>query len=150
MTTDDDSVRWLRLGASDIDELLQLAEEALRSHAEASGRTWSAFEVAEGIARLIGQRSFYGLVYRGERIGAIAVERRETHFQLEQIMIGSSFRNRGIGTRVIRELIERAEKERIPLRARVLHANQAKRWYERMGFVASHFQGDQWHMEYDA
>jgi ribosomal protein S18 acetylase RimI-like enzyme len=45
-----------------------------------------------------------------------------------------SHQNRGIGTRLVRELAREAKESGRPLRLRVLSVNPARRLYEREGF----------------
>ncbi len=65
----------------------------------------------------------------------IAVERRETALWLDEIQIEPKHQRRGIGARLIQDLIKRARAQSIPLHLKVLLENpQARALYERLGF----------------
>ena len=73
----------------------------------------------------------------GEAIGYISVERQEEFIFLGAIAIAPGFQGRGIGTGLIRKLLDEAEQRGVPLKLRVLHGNPARHLYERLGFVAT-------------
>lgn len=70
----------------------------------------------------------------GRAIGAIWVSEESDHFWLREIQISSTYRDQGIGTAILRELMEDARIAGSYLRLRVLTANRAKALYERLGF----------------
>ncbi len=51
---------------------------------------------------------------------------------LSSILLVPAFQNRGIGTRLITELVATSQK---PVRLQVLQVNPARRLYEKLGFV---------------
>ncbi len=58
------------------------------------------------------------------------------------IALAPELRNQGIGTIVIREILDLAKRRAIPVRLNVLKANPAAKLYERLGFVRT---GDDQH-----
>jgi len=82
---------------------------------------------------------------QGETIGFVDIIEREDCFYLENIEIAPQCQSRGIGTRIIQKLIERAQLKRLPLKLQVLKVNpRARALYERLGFrctgeTATHF-----------
>ena len=73
----------------------------------------------------------------GEAIGYISVERQREFIFLSAITMAPQAQSRGIGTRLIRDLQDEAERQCVPLRLRVLQGNPARRLYERLGFAAT-------------
>lgn len=67
-------------------------------------------------------------------IGSLVVHRLDTHIFLEYIAILPEFQNRGIGTELIREVLEEAAAKGFPVELKVLKINPAIRLYERLGF----------------
>ena len=53
---------------------------------------------------------------------------------LGQIFVDAPFQNRGIGTEVLRRIIEEASRRRLPVRLAVVKFNRSRRLYERLGF----------------
>ncbi len=71
----------------------------------------------------------------GEAVGRILVHRTEHEIRLVDIALLPEHRNCGIGTRLIRDLIEESRSSRRPLRLQVATSNRAAaRLYERLGF----------------
>jgi ribosomal protein S18 acetylase RimI-like enzyme len=71
----------------------------------------------------------------GTDVGLLVVEDRDAEVWLVEIQVGHAARSRGLGSHIIRGLVERARTEGKPLLLQVLHANhRAKSLYERLGF----------------
>ncbi|HEX8708409.1 MAG TPA: GNAT family N-acetyltransferase [Pyrinomonadaceae bacterium] len=70
--------------------------------------------------------------------GRLVVTRTESYIRLTDIALLGPYRGSGIGTALIKELIEEADAGGLPLRLHVLKTNLgAKRLYERLGFRLS-------------
>ncbi len=68
-------------------------------------------------------------------VGMFIMLRQDDYLWLDEIQIEPQYQNLGIGTEIIVQLILKARKLGLPLRLRVLHANQdAVRLYQRLGF----------------
>ena len=70
----------------------------------------------------------------GEAVGRILVSRTEDHIRLVDIAVLPRYRQAGIGTCLIRELIAESRSSRRPLRLQVARDNRAAVLYERLGF----------------
>jgi ribosomal protein S18 acetylase RimI-like enzyme len=91
------------------------------------------------------QQRWYQAAYEGAEhriieceagpIGRILVMRGNDCTVLVDIALLEEHRGRGIGGRLIRDLLEQSDKARVPVRLRVLKNNPARRLYERLGFV---------------
>lgn len=75
------------------------------------------------------------IVLGGADIGVFAVERRERDIFLAKIYILPEYQRRGIGTGLIKLVLQEAFKEGLPVTLRVLKVNPARRLYERLGFA---------------
>ena len=71
----------------------------------------------------------------GEDIGMLKTEKRKDHICLGDIQLKKAFQRRGIGTSLIRDVIEKAKADGLPLRLRVLKENPVVELYNRLGFV---------------
>ncbi|MCP5244483.1 MAG: GNAT family N-acetyltransferase [Burkholderiales bacterium] len=75
------------------------------------------------------------ILIQDDPVGMFIVERQDDYLWLDEIQIEPQYQCQGIGTEVIMQLILQARKMCLPLRLRVLHANQgAYRLYQKLGF----------------
>ena len=70
----------------------------------------------------------------GIDIGMLKVEERDNYIYLGDIQIDRAYQNKGIGTKLIKRVIESASIANKPIRLRVLKGNPAKDLYLRLGF----------------
>jgi ribosomal protein S18 acetylase RimI-like enzyme len=68
-------------------------------------------------------------------LGRIWVSRSNDEIRLLDITLLPDYRDRGIGTRLIQQLIDQAHQSDIPLRLHVLKTNPALHLYERLGGI---------------
>jgi len=71
----------------------------------------------------------------GEPAGRFYVERNADGIQVIDISLLPAFRGRGIGTGLLRALLEEADRHRLPVGIYVEQNNPAQRLYERLGFA---------------
>lgn len=89
--------------------------------------------------------------YNGQRAGRILVARLDQEILLVDIALLPEFRQRGLGTALIKELQAEAAAAGKTLRLHVLKDNPAYRLYQRLGFVVTadngmHY-GMAWHVD---
>ena len=70
----------------------------------------------------------------GVRCGYSSIETRSGDIYLSELVVDPDFQCRGIGTVIIREVIERAIATGVPVRLRTHIVNRAASLYRRMGF----------------
>jgi ribosomal protein S18 acetylase RimI-like enzyme len=68
------------------------------------------------------------------RIGRMLVDRAEREITLVDIALLPEYRNAGIGSKLLRELLAEASDAKMPVRLHVLKSNPALQLYERLGF----------------
>jgi GNAT superfamily N-acetyltransferase len=81
------------------------------------------------------------ILLRGRPVGRMLVDRSETGILLRDIALLTEYRNAGIGSRLIQDLMKEAASAGKPLRLHVLAASPAVRLYERLGFRTSGDEG---------
>jgi len=74
------------------------------------------------------------IVAHGRDVGKLVYEQQPTELFLAELEILPEFQGQGIGTEIVEDLIERAVRQRQPLRLRVLKVNRACQLYSRLGF----------------
>lgn len=81
-------------------------------------------------------------------VGILVVEQFASHILFESISVSSNLQNRGIGTKVIEDVLARADRIRLPIKLDVLKSNlPARRLYERLGFAVVGEGEAHFHME---
>jgi GNAT superfamily N-acetyltransferase len=81
--------------------------------------------------------------------GRIWVGEDDTQIRLLDIALLKGFQNRGVGTRLLKQLVAEADEKNKPLRHMVFVLNSdAHRFYERLGFVVIEDLGGYKHMEW--
>jgi ribosomal protein S18 acetylase RimI-like enzyme len=70
------------------------------------------------------------------KAGSLIVSRGDREIRIVDIALMPEFRNRGIGSEMIRRLILESTHSGTPLRLSVVRGNAAMHLYERLGFVA--------------
>jgi GNAT superfamily N-acetyltransferase len=77
------------------------------------------------------------IVRDGQDIGVLTVEEHADALEIDQIYVLPEHQGQGIGTALIRSVLQRGVELDLPVRLRVLQVNPARRLYERLGFVAT-------------
>ena len=76
------------------------------------------------------------ILFNGADAGAFSFEHRANYDWIQDIELTTQYRNKGIGTAIIKNCISQARNSAKPLRLQVLHRNEsAQRLYNRLGFV---------------
>jgi ribosomal protein S18 acetylase RimI-like enzyme len=70
----------------------------------------------------------------GEPAGRLYVEQREDEIRIIDVALLPEYRNRGVGTSLLRGLLAEGEEAGLPVRIHVERYNRALRLYERLGF----------------
>jgi GNAT superfamily N-acetyltransferase len=75
------------------------------------------------------------IVLEGKDIGVISTEQKDEAIFLDKIYILPEYQGRGIGTYLIRSVLDEAFRSGLPVTLRVLKVNPVRKLYERLGFV---------------
>lgn len=81
-----------------------------------------------------GKNSDQIILLDGSPIGALSIAQHADHIFLYEIQILPEYQGRGLGSRIIKQQLEYAQKLHLPLRLQVLRENRAKQLYLRLGF----------------
>jgi len=81
-------------------------------------------------------------------IGRLIVDRTEREILLAEIALLPEYRNAGIGTRIIKDLMAEAAGKGLPFCLHVTKTNRAFRLYQRLGFTITKDTGTHFEMEW--
>ena len=124
-----------------------VVDRTIRLYAEKTFENWS---VPDAHARTTADAAAGRLQIMeldGRPIGILKVERIDTHIQLHQLFILPEYQNRGIGSRLLEDLLAEARRIGLPVRLRVLRVNPAKNLYERYGFRVTSEEPERFYMQ---
>ena len=116
----------------DIEFLLELRIETMEEHLINSGINLTMNNHKERILHNFEYAKI--IVYEEENIGLLKLLKSKTNYEIEQFQIKKKYQGRGIGKKIIEEIIREANLEELPIKLSVLKKNKAKYLYERLGF----------------
>jgi ribosomal protein S18 acetylase RimI-like enzyme len=70
----------------------------------------------------------------GTDCGFISIERNKEYIFIHEIVLLPEFQGKGIGSSLVKEIIQEASLKNIPVRLQVLKENQAQHLYRKLGF----------------
>jgi len=88
------------------------------------------------------------VLYSSARAGRLFVESRENELRCLDVALLPEFRNRGLGTFLLRRMQQQATNSHRPLRLQVIRFNRAVSLFERLGFVRTSETGTHLQMEW--
>jgi ribosomal protein S18 acetylase RimI-like enzyme len=118
----------------DVDALYLIHRAALGPYVEETWGPWNENWQAEQFREQFDVSIRQVIEEHGRVIGFLDVVDEEERTVLASIRIAPEFQRRGIGTWLIRGVLERAALRGVPVTLRVLRVNPARRLYERLGF----------------
>ena len=147
MTAEGNEIVLRPARAEDFEFWRHLHREAFRTYVE---QTWGRWDEAEQLERL--QKEFDPMpgqivLLAGAPIGFFWLTDHDTYLFLESIAILPEYQNRGLGTRLIQQLLAKADAKAIPVQLSVLKVNPARTLYERLGFRLVGEDEQRWYME---
>ncbi len=117
----------------DIPRLYEIHRAALGPYVEATWGWDEEFQRSEFERRGTGTNR--RVIEVGDEVaGFLEIEEQSDRLVLRTIELSPEFQGRGIGTRLIKQLLARSWSTGLPVRLRVLKCNPAKGLYERLGF----------------
>ena len=125
-----------RRPASEADRefLYDLLRESLGPHIEATYGPWDEKRQRRSFLETTDLIEHEIVELDGASIGSLHVEEHQDSFELHRIFILPENQNRGIGTRLVREILSAAASKNKSVRLQVFRVSPAIRFYHRLGF----------------
>lgn len=141
---------------TDREFLLRVYADTRREEMALTG--WDDARVAEFLAwQFQLQHDQYGVNYPGADFdliladgvpaGRLYVHRRPDEIRIVDIAVLPEHRGRGVGTRLMAELVAESEERGVPLSLHVEIGNPVREWYHRLGFLDGELRGAYYYME---
>jgi ribosomal protein S18 acetylase RimI-like enzyme len=146
--TSPQAYRLESMPSCDFEFLYNLCRSTMERYVTAAWGEWCDEIVRSQLLDGLKANAFNSIFIGRSRVGAIAVERHDTHIQIEDLYILEEFQNQGIGTSIILDIIAEAHQSDKPVRLRVLSSSPAKLLYERLGFVVVKTTPERYFMEF--
>lgn len=118
---------------ADAEFAVQVIRTTMQGHVLRTWGHWNEPGVRERAIEDTGAGRTHIIELDGQAAGLFLVDERPTHTELEQIFLLPPFQRRGLGTRLMRELMAQADRSGRTLRLQVLRVNPARFWYSQLG-----------------
>ncbi|MEV7645086.1 GNAT family N-acetyltransferase [Streptomyces rubiginosohelvolus] len=118
----------------DVEAIAELRAEVMRPDLERLGR-YDEHRVRQRLRDAYAPEHTSVIEAAGSFAGCVALRPAEDGWWLEHFYLSPALQGRGIGSAVLRGVLDRADAERIPVRLDVLQGSPARRLYERHGFT---------------
>lgn len=114
---------------ADLDALDTLFEANMRPHVERHAE-WEP----RRFRRFFRSADFEVFEIDGQLAGMLKILERGSVSYIAEIQVAAPYRNQGIGTRLLEEILARADAKGKPVTLKVIHGNPAEGLYRRLGF----------------
>ncbi|MBO2448957.1 GNAT family N-acetyltransferase [Actinomadura barringtoniae] len=118
----------------DLEELTELRAVAMREDLERLGR-YDGQRVRQRLRDGFEPAHTWVIEVSGELAGCVALRPAEDARWLEHFYLAPHAQGCGVGSGVLRKLLEWCDRDGVPVRLNVLQGSAARRLYERYGFV---------------
>lgn len=118
----------------DVEPIAELRAVVMRPDLERLGR-YDEHRVRQRLRDAYAPEHTSVIETAGSFAGSVARRPAEDGWWLEHFYLSPALQGRGIGSAVLREVLDRADAERLPVRLDVLQGSPARRLYERHGFT---------------
>jgi GNAT superfamily N-acetyltransferase len=91
---------------------------------------------------------FFYIIYNGRRrMGRLYINRGKEEMRIIDISLLPEYREKGIGTCILKDIIKESEAAGLPVSLHIEPANPARRLYEKLGFIVTGEVGGRYFME---
>lgn len=118
---------------SDREFLFEVRRVALRAYVEQVSR-WDDAEQRATADKEFGALPYAVVVASGRPVGYLCVIHEDEYDFIEEIALLPEAQGRGIGTRLLQDVLQAAQRRAVPVRLSVFTSNPAQALYARLGF----------------
>ncbi|MFF2061509.1 GNAT family N-acetyltransferase [Streptomyces sp. NPDC058200] len=121
-------------GLADVEVIAELRATVMRPDLERLGR-FDEHRVRQRLRDSFSPQHTSVIVADGAFAGCVTVRPAEDGHQLEHFYLAPGMQGRGLGSAVLRTLLDRIDADGVLVRLNVLQGSAARRLYERHGFI---------------
>jgi GNAT superfamily N-acetyltransferase len=121
-------------GTTHVEELVELRATVMRADLERLGR-YDEHRVRQRLRDTFSPEHSSIIVVEGELAGCITLRPVEDRLWLEHFYLAPHLQGRGLGSAVLRSVLEQADARETAVGLNVLQGSAARRLYDRHGFV---------------
>lgn len=121
-------------GPADVEVIAELRAAVMRPDLERLGR-FDEHRVRQRLRDSFSPQHTSIIEVDGAFAGCVTLRPADDGLLLEHFYLAAAVQGRGLGSAVLRELLARADGDRVPVRLNVLQGSAARRLYARHGFV---------------
>lgn len=134
--------------AADFEAVYAITMATMLDYVEATWGIWPEDEHRTRIRESFDPATHRMIHVDGERAGVLAVAEHADRLQLVKIFLLVPFQGRGIGSALVRQVMDQGRALGKPVCLRVLRVNPAQRLYRRLGFVITDETPERLYMEW--
>ena len=134
----------------DVEFLFSLLKAALGPYIEQAYGAWHEEEQHRRFIADLRLQNYQVVEIAGQPVGCLAVEWLPDQVKLDRVFLLPGFQGRGIGSRLVGQVLAEARAARLPVRLRVMKVNPAQRLWRRLGFGVVGETETHWLMEHTA
>jgi GNAT superfamily N-acetyltransferase len=123
--------------AKDLEFLYSLLKAALGPYVEQTYGPWHEEEQRDRFFEFTKPEAHQIVESDGQPIGCLNIEWLPDEVKLKRVFLLPAFQKRGIGSRLVRQVLSEAKLAGLPVRLRVFKVNPAQRLWQRLGFRVS-------------
>lgn len=139
-------IRYEAATDDDFSELVELRIEAMRESLEALGR-FNRIRSVERFRASFSPDDTKRIMNGNVLVGFFAVTERDDHLYLGHLYISPRYQSSGIGSAVMKNLINSSEEKMKPIRLGALKSSRSNAFYRRHGFSIT--SDDEWDTYYE-
>jgi len=132
---------------ADIEFAYEVVCKTIRPYAEQTFGIWQEAHVRTTLENNISADVTKIIMTGAKAAGILTVQELESHVQLDQLFVLPQYQRNGIGTELVRDVLQRAKQLGVPVRLRVLRVNPARRLYDRLGFFITSEEPQRFYMQ---
>ncbi len=130
----------------DLSFLLQLRIQTMNEHLTNAGIELNARQQCEKVKEFYNDTQI--ILLNNKMVGALKLANFSTSLHIRQFQISPKLQGKGIGSRVLHDVLKQANKLQLPVTLNVLLANPAKALYLRHGFIVKNENDFEYQMIY--